>query len=167
MINNPCSSRPGTAVARVRQVVDAHEAHCVVILRGLGAPPFTPAAWTCRAALWCCSHCCSWLPRATYILDSLQLAECPSLVFYCIPCASQPAHTAAARACDRSRTRRWCCHGVVILRVRSGPAPLAWGLSAPAAPRCGAAAGCRASSTRLVRMPRTRMYNTSLVRLEQ
>ena len=56
-----------------------------------------------------------------------------------MPCASQPAHTAAARACDRSRTRRWCCHGVVTLRVRSGPPP------APLAPRlctCRAAPWC-------------------------
>ena len=76
VINNPCSSRPGTAVARVRQVVDAHEAHCVVILRGLGAPP---------------CPCCLDLPRRAVVLqpllqlaaarynmlDSLQLAECP------------------------------------------------------------------------------------------
>ena len=68
MINNPCSSRPGTAVARVRQVVDAHEAHCVVILRGLGAPP---------------CPCCLLLRRAVV----LQLAGsgCRAL---CLPASS-------------------------------------------------------------------------------
>ena len=78
MINNPCSSRHDTAVARVRQVVDAHEAHCVVILRGLGAPP---------------CPCCLDLPRRAvvlqlaavrYMLDSLQLAlaECTFFFFF-------------------------------------------------------------------------------------